>query len=90
MHSITLIRTLRGKRLKDLADALALDPSYVSRMVRGEYGISNEVLLKIAELLRVPVELLKADPESLSDLIIAYLDHEYDKTHHAEALATQL
>ena len=89
MHTITLIRTLRGKRLVDLARAIGYDPTHASRMSRREVPMRAETLAKIAHFLRVPMDLLQADPEQMGDLIIQFLDQEYRKAQADDHESTE-
>jgi transcriptional regulator with XRE-family HTH domain len=50
------LREERGMSQRTLADALSIDPASMSRIEKGERGISTGELVAIAEAFRVPVD----------------------------------
>lgn len=50
------IRTARGIGLRRLADAIGIDPGYLSRIENGKQGAGTGTLHRYAEELSVPVE----------------------------------
>ena len=49
------IRTARGIGLRRLAEAIGIDPSYLSRIEKGTRGASDGTLHRYAEALNVPI-----------------------------------
>ncbi|WP_432902030.1 helix-turn-helix domain-containing protein [Micromonospora matsumotoense] len=88
----SLLRELRetqGRSLRGVASDLNVDPSYLSRLERGERGYSEELRLRLSSYYGVPsdilalnegsvpadiLEILKAHPEELSRLRREYGD----------------
>ena len=50
-HRIKLARVEKGLSQKDLAELVEMDPKYLSRIENGHSGISNNLLMKIGNIL---------------------------------------
>lgn len=50
------IRTARGIGLRRLAEAIGIDPGYLSRIEKGQQGAGDGTLHRYAEELDVPIE----------------------------------
>jgi|SRR5664279_1116410 len=69
-----LLRELRieqGTSLRSAAVDLGVDPSYLSRLERGEKGASEQMLRRAALLYEVPEEMLALAEGRLPDDIVA-------------------
>ncbi len=56
VQRIVALRVARGLKQKELADALSIDPSSVSRIEKGERAVSVAELVRLADVLGVRVE----------------------------------
>ena len=61
VQRIVELRMVRGLKQKELADALGIDPSSVSRIEKGERAVSVAELVRVADVLGVRVEDLLAE-----------------------------
>jgi HTH-type transcriptional regulator, competence development regulator len=75
----TLLRELReerGESLRSAAQQLGVDPSYLSRLERGEKASSGELIRKAARLYAVPEEMLElAEGRLPADVIAIFRRH---------------
>jgi transcriptional regulator with XRE-family HTH domain len=67
---IVELRAARGLKQKELAEALGLDPSSVSRIEKGERAVSVAELVQMADVLGVRVEELLAVPNQPSGVLL--------------------
>lgn len=57
-NAVRVLREHRGLTLKQVAEACGVTSSHISQIEKGKRSMSTEVLKKLAEVLRVDVELL--------------------------------
>jgi DNA-binding XRE family transcriptional regulator len=57
-NPVAVLRKYRGATLQALADACGVTNSHISQIEKGKRSMSTEVLKKMAEALRVDVELI--------------------------------
>jgi len=57
-HPVRVLRSHRGMTLQQVADACGVTNSHISQIEKGKRSMSTELLKKMAEALRVDVELL--------------------------------
>ena len=59
MHNrIALFRADRGVTRRELADAVGVNPQTIGFLERGDYNPSLELALRVAEVFKVPIEVL--------------------------------
>jgi transcriptional regulator with XRE-family HTH domain len=75
----TLLRELReerGESLRAAAQQLGVDPSYLSRLERGEKAPSGQLIQKASKLYAVPAEILElAEGRLPSDVVAIFRRH---------------
>jgi DNA-binding XRE family transcriptional regulator len=57
-HPVRVLRSHRGMTLQQVADACGVTNAHISQIEKGKRSMSTELLKKMAEALRVDVELL--------------------------------
>ena len=57
-------RKMRGLTQQQLADKLAIDQGFISRLERGEKGVTIDLLNRLAKLLDVPLSYLLGETNS--------------------------
>lgn len=87
IERIAELRVERNVTKKDVAEALGLDPSAVSRMESGQRGLAAAELASIAELLAVDVDALLRDDEAVT---VLRADTSDDKVNAAMAVVDGL
>lgn len=84
------IRTLRdnaGFTQSNLAQFMKVDQSLISKVEKGERGLSTEMLEKLAALFGVTVEQIENQPVTTSKLSFAFRGSEFT-IEEMEAIAT--
>lgn len=72
-ESIRAIRRSQGRSLEDLAEEAGISFGFLSRLERGEKTASDEVIVRIAEALKVPVRAIvyptQVSPETAKNIV---------------------
>jgi transcriptional regulator with XRE-family HTH domain len=58
-HELNVLRRCAHLNHQDLAEALSCDPTYISHLARGAREPNDNVFVRLAEALHVPVDLLR-------------------------------